>query len=227
MNEREPARRHLCSELIAVQLKKRRGWSLTTPALLDEIGPTSAALLLQQWIPDGTSLKLVCGDSEFLGEVRSCDHHPDLGYYASVEFDSGWEWSPGKFTPRHLFDPCTMAGSSSVAAQCARPCCNEAICPREEVARIMGAEIPVSVRVRQAAREVAGICGGLEGQEMEACFSRLFHLTSDCRLFEDFQSEYGAAREQRSHEEETHVTLVERVQNVIYQVATVRGIGTG
>ena len=223
MTERIATRRQWCSELVTVQLKTKGGWGRAIPALLDEIAPVSAAVLLERRPPNGVLLKLNCGECEFRGKVRSCDYRPKLGYYAGVDFDPGCQWSVDKFEPKHLLDLCALAGSTVDATPNIRSCCNEAVCPREEIGRIMGAKVPVVERVRHVAREVAQICGGLDGPEMETCFSRLFRLTGECRLFEDFETEYLAARTGRRQEQETDLPLLERVQKVACDAAVLRG----
>lgn len=77
----------------------------------------------------------------------------------------------------------------------ARRCCDEESCPRLAVSRIIETDDPIDTRVDMAASAVAQTCSNLTSDELMGCFTGLFKIDSDCRLFDRFRTMYQAERD--------------------------------
>lgn len=94
--------RQWCSELVSVIV--RQGEALL-PGNLEEIGESSAVVLMDHSIRTGTPVTIACRARKFNGIVQSftCDEH--LGFFVEILFEPGSHWSPRWFYPRHLLPP--------------------------------------------------------------------------------------------------------------------------
>ena len=76
-----------------------------------------------------------------------------------------------------------------------RRCCDEETCPRLAISRIIESDDPIDLRVDLAASAVAQTCSNLTSEELEGCFSGLFKISPDCRLFDRFRTIYQGERD--------------------------------
>ena len=109
--ERRAEGRLWCSDLIRVRLDGARRAEL--PAVLEDISPCGACVLLEEPLPVGDRVVLVCRRCHFRGTVRYCVHH-EIGYFAGVQFDAGQKWSRELYEPKHLLDPTRVSPRRSL-----------------------------------------------------------------------------------------------------------------
>jgi PilZ domain len=102
MDERRGELRLLCSDLIRVRLEGTRQAELT--ANLEDISSSGACLQLEEPLPLGARVSLVCRRERFRGKVKYCCCN-EIGYFVGVQFEGGRKWSCDDFEPRHLLDP--------------------------------------------------------------------------------------------------------------------------
>jgi hypothetical protein len=98
----------LCSDLIHLQWRKGKGWTRPANAILEEISPASACVHSEVPVPANSVVRIRRGDKTIEGTVVNCAFD-SIGYFAEIEFNAGFEWSPELFRPEHLFDPQTLA----------------------------------------------------------------------------------------------------------------------
>lgn len=192
MTERRLKRRKLCSDLVAIQVQTGAGRGRKITAVLEDISESGAGLLLERPVPKDAEVRLLCAACELRGHVRHCHLQKGVGYYAGVEFDPGTEWSEARYEPQHLLDPPIAFGPPQGETERTRPCCNEAVCPREEISRVIEPSAPAAESARKAGAFVAGVCADLDAEKLARCFSRLFGIGPECRLFEEFSLAYGS-----------------------------------
>jgi hypothetical protein len=94
--------RHLCSELVSVILPHT---NQPQPANLEEIGESSAVVLMDRAIRSGTRVTLNCKNRKLRGVVESYTIDEHLGFFVQIALDAGSRWSPQWFQPEHLFPP--------------------------------------------------------------------------------------------------------------------------
>ena len=98
--------RLLCAQIVSIRRSETVG-SKPYEALLEEIGPDSAALSLELPLKKGTEIVIDCKTCELRGTVENC--LPWLnGYMIEVGFPDGQDWNPAVFMPRRLFNPASM-----------------------------------------------------------------------------------------------------------------------
>jgi hypothetical protein len=106
MQARTIIRQHLCSELVSVARISAGRPVETLDGNLEEIGESSALILLQDAVSIGTRVR-VKGNAQVLnGRVRSCTFDAVLGYFIEVRLDAESRWSEKWFVPEHLFALC-------------------------------------------------------------------------------------------------------------------------
>jgi hypothetical protein len=105
MIERRAEPRLLCSDLIHLRLAGAERADLT--ANLEDISPSGACVLVEEPLPIGTAVCLVCHQCQFSGQVRYCIHN-EIGYFAGIRFDAGQKWSREEYEPAHLLDPAVL-----------------------------------------------------------------------------------------------------------------------
>jgi len=105
MVEKRAEPRLLCSDLIRVRVAGAGREDLT--ANLEDISPSGACVLVEEPLPVGTAVCLVCHQCQFSGQVKYCVHN-GIGYLAGIRFDAGQKWSREKYEPAHLFDPAVL-----------------------------------------------------------------------------------------------------------------------
>ena len=70
---------------------------------LEDVAPSGCRLLMDEAIPEGTSIVIRCGETLFVGKVRYCNPC-EIGFDIGIEFDHIGAWERGKFEPRHFLD---------------------------------------------------------------------------------------------------------------------------
>jgi hypothetical protein len=93
--------RNECAQLINVVYKDHTGRKRKLPAVLEDISPGGACLMLEEPVPPDTPISLLYPSGRYYGRVKYCKPQPS-GYYAGIEFDSGYRWSKRQFKPEHL-----------------------------------------------------------------------------------------------------------------------------
>src|ERR1700720_3480319 len=89
--------RHLCSELVAVTWGDCEGCGN-----LEEIGEWTALVLLEDFVPRGTQIRIRCEGYELKGFVETYEFEEPMGFFVEVRLDPESRWSPKWFTPQHL-----------------------------------------------------------------------------------------------------------------------------
>jgi hypothetical protein len=93
--------RNECAQLINVVYKDDAGRKRKLPAVLEDISPGGACLMLEEPIPPDTAISLLYPNGRYYGRVKYCELKP-TGYFAGIEFESGYRWSRRQFKPEHL-----------------------------------------------------------------------------------------------------------------------------
>jgi hypothetical protein len=89
--------RHLCSELVAVAWGDYEGHGN-----LEEIGEWTALVLVEDFVPRDTKLRIQCQGHELKGLVEAYEFEAPLGFFVEVRLDPDSRWSEKWFTPQHL-----------------------------------------------------------------------------------------------------------------------------
>jgi hypothetical protein len=106
MQSRTNVRKHLCSELVSVARLSGDRPTRMLDGNLEEIGESSALILLQDAVPIGTKVRVMGKAKELMGRVKSCTFDRVLGYFIEVGLDAQSRWSEKWFIPEHLFTLC-------------------------------------------------------------------------------------------------------------------------
>ncbi len=94
--------RYLCSEVVTIDYEAAPGSIQQHDANLEEISLTAAVLLLDTSIRLGAAVSFRVQNHPLRGVVDSWVYQPPLGYFVSVRFASGFEWSETDFRPAHM-----------------------------------------------------------------------------------------------------------------------------
>jgi hypothetical protein len=98
--------RLLCSQIVSVcALGTDR--PRVVEALLEEIGPSGAAISLDCPLRKGHEIKISCGGCDIHATAVRCQKWIQ-GYFVDVEFPEDEDWTPERFTPKRLFNPSSM-----------------------------------------------------------------------------------------------------------------------
>ena len=100
--ERRLESRFLCADLVRVSWAADDGFH-EADGNLEDVAPSGCRLLMDEGIPEKTSIAIRCDDTLFLGTVQYC-HPGEIGFDLGIEFDQIGAWERGKFEPRHLLD---------------------------------------------------------------------------------------------------------------------------
>jgi hypothetical protein len=99
--------RHLCSELVSIA--RLNSYCLRPiSGNLEEIGESSAVVLVEDAIPLGTKIRIACETSELIGVVRAWTLDRSLGFFVEVGLDPASSWSAKWFAPKHLLAFCGL-----------------------------------------------------------------------------------------------------------------------
>ena len=200
-------KQHLCSDLIAIQVRTSDGLERQSAATLETISACGAGVQTDEPLANRSSVRLLCANCEFRGKVVGCHYFEGLGYHSEIRFDPGQRWSPERYQPQHLLDPGLLDAS--------RPACceDEAKCPRAQMAELLVPGMDALGRVERVAQAVAAICGDLDETSARRCFSRLFEIPPECRMGGHFANAYARRRHEIAGRD-CGSTLVERVRAV-------------
>ena len=94
--------RSLCSQLVSVFHSNGSKPVPAVTANLEEIGDSSALLLMEKPMRMGSRLRINCKSRELRGTVESCRVNEWLGFFVEIRFDRDSRWSPQWFAPEHL-----------------------------------------------------------------------------------------------------------------------------
>jgi len=107
----------LCSDLVQLEWSDDRGVFHHTAAVLEEINPCGALLLLEIDHLPGRSDPILLSPCGYFGKARQC-RQSAAGFLLEIAFDPGFRWSFDKYEPNHFFDPKSIgAGVPPVRAQ--------------------------------------------------------------------------------------------------------------
>lgn len=90
-----------CAQLVHVVFRDGAGRKRKLPAVLEDISPGGACVMLEEALAPETPVSLLYPSGRYHGRVRYCEQQP-AGYFTGVEFDSGYRWSKRQFKPEHL-----------------------------------------------------------------------------------------------------------------------------
>lgn len=90
-----------CAQLVQVVYRDAAGRKRKLPAVLEDISPGGACVMLEETLPPETPVSLLYPNGRYHGRVRYCRRQP-AGYFAGIEFDPGYRWSKRQFKPEHL-----------------------------------------------------------------------------------------------------------------------------
>ena len=106
----------LCSDLVQLEWSDDRGVFRRTAAVLEEINPSGALLLLDIDQPPRRAAAVLLSPCGYSGKARQC-HQSAAGFLLEIAFDPCFRWSVDKYEPNHFFDPQTLgAGVPPVPA---------------------------------------------------------------------------------------------------------------
>jgi hypothetical protein len=97
----------LCSDIVHIEWSDRRGIARRTIAILEEINPSSALLLLDIDRPPCCADAVRLSPCGYAGRARNC-RASDSGFHIEITFDPGSRWSVEEYRPSHCFDPNTF-----------------------------------------------------------------------------------------------------------------------
>jgi hypothetical protein len=97
----------LCSDLVDLVWSDDRGVARHTRAILEEIAPASAMLLLDSERPPRRTSAVVIQPFGYSGRARWCRSSAS-GFRLEIDFDPGVRWDAGDYQPCHSFDPGTV-----------------------------------------------------------------------------------------------------------------------
>jgi hypothetical protein len=100
----------LCSDLVDVVWSDDRGVPRHTKAILEEIAPAGAMLLLESERPPCRTSTVVIQPFGYSGQARWC-RSSGSGFRLQIHFDPGVRWLAEDYQPCHFFDPGTIPGA--------------------------------------------------------------------------------------------------------------------
>jgi hypothetical protein len=96
--------RFLCSDLVRLLWSDGPRRERDETVVLENISASGACVQSAVSVAENTRVRMVCGNREFRGYVRSC-YWRDDGYFIGITFDADSKWSKSKYQPKHLLDP--------------------------------------------------------------------------------------------------------------------------
>jgi hypothetical protein len=101
--ERRSEPRHMCAELVRIQLRTAPGDVEEEIANLEEISPSGACIQLDRAVQRGADIEINCHQCKLRGKVRYC-RFAGIGYDIGIQFDERGAWSRERFEPEHMLD---------------------------------------------------------------------------------------------------------------------------
>lgn len=77
-------------------------------------------------------------------------------------------------------------------------CCGDQECGRALFVRLLLPHEPLEDDVESMAVDIARTCAPLEGKQLEECFSHVFEIAPECKMFDLFRGAYHAERRRTS-----------------------------
>lgn len=105
----------LCSDLVHLQWSDSYGVSRQTPAVLEEIDPSGALLLVDSDHPPRRADTVLLSPCGYAGKTRQCQAS-ESGFRLKIAFNPGVRWSVDEYLPNHFFDPQIAAAEPSSVA---------------------------------------------------------------------------------------------------------------
>jgi len=93
--------RFLCADFVKIKVHGSGKSPEGAVANLEDISPSGACLQVDQAIPEGTDIEILCQRCRLRGKVRYCQF-VYTGYNVGVQFDQPKCWNPKRFEPRHF-----------------------------------------------------------------------------------------------------------------------------
>jgi len=103
MKENRHEQRSLCADLLKIRWKDESGQIHKDRAILEDISPTGACLLMENPVPPETTLSILYPSGKYQGRVKHCQSHK-TGYSIGLDFDPGFRWLKPIFEPSHLLE---------------------------------------------------------------------------------------------------------------------------
>ena len=178
----------LCSDLVTVEWQCQQRGVRSVTAVLDDISPDRACLLLEHPLPAKTMVRLNCGDCRLRGNVSYCRFQDRTGFQVGVEFAEGERWSVDRYRPRYLLDPSTLP--PCMASECSPTCSGPVACPHLGVTQALEDAGSTTNRVRKVAHEVARVCRNLDSSLLVTCFRNLYGDSRGEELLHEFITAY-------------------------------------
>ena len=100
----------LCSDLVQIEWSDERGIFRRTTAVLEEINPCGALLLLDIDQPPRRADAVLLSPCGYSGKARQC-RQSAAGFLLEIAFDPAFRWSVDKYEPKHFFDPQALGAS--------------------------------------------------------------------------------------------------------------------
>ncbi len=94
----------LCADIVQVEWSDDRGVPRRSPAILEEIQPSGALLLLDTDCPPHKANAVRLSPCGYRGKARRSTESPS-GYHIEIAFDKGVRWHPADYQPTHSFNP--------------------------------------------------------------------------------------------------------------------------
>jgi len=93
--------RSLCADLLSLCWRDSRGIQKRDFGSLEDISPHGACFQVEDPVPPGTLLTIICPGGKLRGSVKYCKFEQN-GYFVGVEFAPGYRWTRQQYDPPHL-----------------------------------------------------------------------------------------------------------------------------
>lgn len=94
----------LCADIVHVEWSDSRGVSRRSAAILEEIQPSGAMLLLDTDTPPRKAGSIKLSPCGYRGKARCWTESPS-GLHVEIAFDKGVRWNPADYQPTHAYNP--------------------------------------------------------------------------------------------------------------------------
>lgn len=92
----------LCADIVRLEWSDDRGVACRSAAILEEIQPSRALLLLDHDSPPNRKIPITLLPGGYRGKARRCITSPS-GYHLEITFDKGVRWHPADYQPSHAY----------------------------------------------------------------------------------------------------------------------------
>lgn len=101
--DRRTTSRKICSDLIEISFRDRNGDWATEVAVVEDLSTQGVRLSLDARLVKGQSVWIEADGFHGAAEVRYCEL-AEFAYNAGLAFQSGVEWDPAKWQPKHSLE---------------------------------------------------------------------------------------------------------------------------